>query len=202
MQAVCETMPSAIPSLVLCLQTLKYFNQGKDAVFAKTKELTKCDYDRTITGFIMDPTNAKSAAVKDIDLNRASNLYKCDFPGSDAYNWLLNLRIHITKFEQRDKFFTDVLNKFNLKNNFFNTMVYDQALQTYKMFQDHFEDMKQTGEVLFDKYFYGDFYVELINVYIVKYIDLISEKLDLLKKTEVPNSAVVRPLEKISQSLV
>ena len=202
MQAVCETLPAAIPSLVLCLQVLSNYDQPNDVIFTKTRNLTKCTYEKTLTGFLMDPTNRASALVKSVDVTKADKLYKCDFPGADAYNWLLSLRLHLTKFEFRNKAYSNVLNNFSLKNAFFNTMVYKRANEMYKFYRVRLEEFKASGESIFDKYFYGDLYLEFTSVYIQNNLDLIEERLARLNRTAIPEYAAVRPFEKISHNLI
>jgi hypothetical protein len=199
-------LPAAIPSLVLSLQALKYFDQPNNYVFSTTRKLTKCSYDKTLTGFIMDPTGSSGSTalsdLKSIDISSADRLYKCDFPGSDAYNWLLALRLVIGRFEQRLKSYSMILNEYNLKNKFFNTMVLGEAIREYTFFLGLFESMRASGEVVFDKYFYGDLYVEFTNVYIARYMKQARERLAVLSNTTIPESAIVRPLEKISQHII
>jgi hypothetical protein len=202
MQAVCETLPAAIPSLVLSLQALKYFDQPNEYIFSKTRELTKCSYEKTLTGFIMDPTSTSNSLVNSIDVSKADSLYKCDFPGADAYNWLLALRLLTGRLEKKLKSYSMILNEYNLKNKFFNTMVHADAVEKYNFFLKRFESIEASGEVLFDKYFYGDLFVEFTNVYIARNMNIAKKQLELLNATSVPESAAVRPFEKISQHII
>jgi hypothetical protein len=202
MQAVCEILPSAIPSLVLSLQTLKYFDQPNDYIFSKARELTKCSYEKTLTGFIMDPTSTTNSLIKSIDVSTADNLYKCEFPSADAYNWLLSLRLLTGRLESKLKAYSMILNEYNLKNKFFNTMVHADAIENLNFFLKRLASIQESGEVLFDKYFYGDLYVEFTSVYITRNVNIINERLALLNATGVPDSAAVRPFEKISQNIV
>ena len=76
MQAICEILPSALPSLVLCLQTIINYDKNEEIIMLKTKELTKCDYKNSEAGFILD-----TSVIKNITLNQ----YDCGFPGSNIY---------------------------------------------------------------------------------------------------------------------
>lgn len=194
MQAICEILPSALPSLVLCLQTIINYDKNEEIIMLKTKELTKCNYKNSEAGFILD-----TSVIKNITLNQ----YDCGFPGSNIYKWILNLKTIVQYFEYKHNVYSSVLNSYNLKNNFFNTMVYVQATEDfYPKIKNIFKEMLTSGENLFDKYYYGDLFEELSNVYILRFIDLIDSRLLELNKTKLPDSAPVRPINKISQSLV
>ena len=195
MQAICETLPTGLPSLVLCLQTLINYDRSDEVVMIRTKELTKCDSNISATGFILDPaTFTKNATIPEST---------CNFPGSNIYKWILNLKLLVQNFENKHTTYSNILNSYNLKNSFFNTMVYVQAIEKfYPTAKSSFKSLLSTGENLFDKYFYGDLYEELTNVYITRYIDLIDARLLELNKTKLPEYAPVRPINKISQSLV
>lgn len=197
-----ETLPAGIPSLVLCLQTIKNFDQMSEYVFARTKDLTKCNYEKTLTGFIMDPTSSSNSVVRNIDLSRTESPYTCDFPGANVYTWLVALRLHLTKYRAIERDYADILNNYNLKNGFFNTMVYYEANGAYRFYKSRIESFKLSGEVLFDKYFYTDLYVEFTEVYIKTTLDQIDQRLLLLNQTKVPEYAAVRPFEKIAQNLI
>lgn len=195
MQSVCEIMPSAIPSLVLCLQTLINYDQSDDIIMTKTKELTKCTYNKSEVGFILDP----SMTIRSLTPAQ----YDCTFPGSNMYTWLLNLKTAVQYFEQKHYTYNMVLNSYNLKNNFFNTMSYIQATQNfYPNIKKTFKEILATGETQFDKYFYADLFEEISHVYILRYIEMIDTRLLELNKTKLPEFAPLRPINKISQSLV
>lgn len=195
MQSVCEVMPSAIPSLVLCLQTLINYDQSDDIIMTKTKELTKCTYNKSDVGFILDP----SVSIRSLTLNP----YECTFPGSNMYSWLLNLKTIVQYFEQKHTKYNSILNAYNLKNNFFNTMSYVEATQNfYPKVKKLLTEMLTTGETQFDKHFYADLFEEISNVYISRYVDTIDARLLELNKTKMPEFAPLRPINKISQSLV
>ena len=189
MQAVCELMPAAIPSLALCLQTLISFDEP--IIFSKAKELTKCNYDGSKSGFLLNT----------IDSNRSIS-YDCKFPGSDMYDWLLNLKLNIVYFEKVNEKHKSILNDFNLKNKFFHIYLYEKSIKFYNSYKEIFKKFIATGEVLFDKYFYGDLYTEFSSVYINSYLEQIENRLSVLSKVEVPEHAPVRPFDKISQSMV
>ena len=92
MQAFCEILPAGIPTLALCLQQIVYFNENKNQIFAKTKDLIQCNYENSPTGFILDINTAK------ISRGQQNLLYECDFPGSKIYKWLLELKIETKNF--------------------------------------------------------------------------------------------------------
>lgn len=202
MQAVCEILPAGIPSLVLCLQTLINYDQEDAFIFSKAKELTKCSYNKTLTGFILDPVNVPPL-LNNFRVEDVTNLYKCDFPGSDLYSWLLALKLIILNFENKHATYSNILNKYNLKNKFFNTMIYEYVTnEYYPSLKTRLSTLQSIGEKEFDKFFYADLFEELSNVYILRYIKMIEEKLDELNKTKLPESAPIRPFDKIVQSLL
>lgn len=199
MQAVCEILPAGIPSLALCLQTIMGYNESDAIIFAKTKEITKCNYDKSPTGFILDPKTERISTYKIKDLN---SLYHCEFPGASLYNWLLALKIVTKNFETSMDQYSKVLNPFNLKYNFFNSMIYEKTKELLPVVRKELKQLEASGEVEFDKYFYADLYEELTNVYIYSYIDIIDKKTAELNKTQLPEFAPVRPFNKIDQSLI
>lgn len=202
MQAVCEILPAGLPSLVLCLQTLINYEEEDSVIFEKTREITKCDYNKTVTGFILDPASAQSLKLS-YRVEEMTNLYKCDFPGAHLYNWLLGLKLISQNFEQRHSIYSNVLNKYNLKHKFFNTMTFEYVTERfYPSYKIKFRMLQSIGEKEFDKYFYADLYEELSNVYVLKYVDMIEDKLAEFNKTQIPGSAPVRPFDKIVQSLL
>jgi len=196
MQGICEILPAAIPSLVLCLQTLVNFDKTDDEkIMSTTKELTKCNFNNSEAGFILDPSV--------FERNMRINQYDCNFPGSNIYTWLLKLKILIQHFEYKHNIYSSILNSYNLKNNFFNTMSYVQATeQFYPLVKQSLNEMYNSGESQFDKYFYADLFEELSNLYILRYIEIIDRKILELNKTKLPEFAPLRPFNKISQSLV
>ena len=54
-KSVCEIISSAVPSLALCLQTFVNYDKDESIVMAKAKDLTECNYNRSRTGFVLDP---------------------------------------------------------------------------------------------------------------------------------------------------
>ncbi len=196
MQGICEILPAAIPSLVLCLQTLVNFDKSDEKIMSSTRELTKCDSNISEAGFILDP----KVFERNMTLNQQ---YECNFPGSNMYNWLLKLKLIIQYFEYKHNIYSSILNSYNLKNNFFNTMSYIQATeQFYPTIKQNLKEMLNTGESQFDKYFYTDLFEELSNLYILRYNEIIDSKILELNKTKLPESAPLRPFNKISQSFV
>ncbi len=55
MQSVCEIISAAVPSLALCLQTFANYDKEEEIVLSKAKDLTECNYNRSRTGFVLDP---------------------------------------------------------------------------------------------------------------------------------------------------
>lgn len=198
MQSVCEILPAGIPSLVLCLQKLIYFKESESLIFQKTKELTKCNYQNSPTGFILDISTEK---IKTNQIEN-ENLYQCDFPGSKVYNWLLNLKITTKNFQHKYDEYSSILNSFNLKYNFFNTMYFEKTLLEFPITKNKLKMFENTGEKEFDKYFYADLFEEITNVYIERYVDLIDKRLNDLNKTKQIDNAPIRPFNKIVQTLV
>lgn len=135
MQSVCETLPAAIPSLVLCLQTLMNFDQSETTVFARTMELTKCNYSKSQTGFMVDPSTALSEYIN-YNIDDIMNIYKCEFPGASMYTWLLGVKLTTQFFQDRHERYSNILNEYNLKHNFFNSMVFLDAKSFYKTFEE------------------------------------------------------------------
>ncbi len=195
MQAVCELIPAGLPSLVLCLQTLITFDQDESSAFSKTKELTKCTYDSP-SGFIQNVDNVR-VIVDDI-----KQLYDCEFPGAHLYKWLLFLRINVKNFNYENSLLSKILNKYNIKYKYLNSMIYERAMAYYPNAKRLFKAISDSGEVEFDKYFYGDLYEELIQVYLMPSLEQIEDKLADLNKTSLPDFASVRPFNKIDQSFL
>ena len=82
-------------------------------------------------------------------------------------------------------------------------MSYVQATeQFYPLVKQSLNEMYNSGESQFDKYFYADLFEELSNLYILRYIEIIDRKILELNKTKLPEFAPLRPFNKISQSLV
>jgi hypothetical protein len=82
-------------------------------------------------------------------------------------------------------------------------MSYIQATQNfYPNIKKTFKEILATGETQFDKYFYADLFEEISHVYILRYIEMIDTRLLELNKTKLPEFAPLRPINKISQSLV
>jgi hypothetical protein len=195
-------MPSAIPSLVLCLQTIINYDKDKTAIFAMTKELSKCEYNNSEAGFVLDPSILNKEKM-DSNLTKLSNIYKCEFPGSKLYSWLLNLKLVVQHYETKSITISNILNSYNMKNKFFNSMIYEIAVNSfYPNVKAKLSQFLETGEIEFDKYFYADLYEELSNVYILRYIDEINLKLTQLNKTELPPNLPIRPFNKIVQSML
>lgn len=200
MQSICETLPAAIPSLVLCLQTLANYEQSDLFIFSKAKELTKCTYNKTSAGFILDPAAALSYKIS-YDTADLLGIYKCDFPGANMYHWLLGLKLTVQFFLDHHARYSDILNSYNLKYGFFNTMVYEEAKRFYASFGEKFKQLKANGEKEFDKYFYADLFNEITGVYILRYLELIESKLAELNKIKLPDNAPIRPFDKIQNQL-
>lgn len=200
MQAVCEILPASIPSLTLCLQTLINYQEEDELVFEETKKLIDCDYSGHRTGFLLDPTTESNYTKPQLTVQELTNLYKCDFPGAHLYNWLLGLRILIQGFENKHKTYSEILNSFNLKNNFFNTMKFREAIDfMYPTYKTKFKEFLTLGEQEFDKLFYTDLFEEISAVYVQRYVNLIDERLNELNKTKIPESAPIRPLNKFNK---
>ena len=198
MQAICEILPAGIPTLALCLQQIIHFKETDAVVFAKTKELTKCNYQQSATGFILDVNTEKTPRSK----QPGDQLYQCDFPGSHIYAWLLNLKIATKNFQKKYDDYAFALNSFNLKYKFFNTMFYEKTLIEFPTVRQQLKQFEAVGEKEFDRYFYADLFEEMTNVYIERYVDLIDTRLAELNKTAMPDNAPIRPFNKIVQSLV
>lgn len=205
MQAICEILPASVPSLVLSLQTIVNYDQSETEIFKDVKMITNCDYARTQTGFLLNTQILlghddwpESSAVSGYD-----KLYKCQFPGSDMYSWLLDLKLTVQYFERNHRSFSNILNDFNLKYKFFNTIAYDQAVVSfYPTIKQKLESLLKSGEKLFDKYFYADLYEELTNVYIIHNINQIKVRLNELNKTSKPDFAPIRPFNRIEQTIL
>ena len=203
MQAVCEILPAGITSLALNLQTLTNFDKEETEIFSKTKDLTKCNYGKSSPGFIWESQTVLGDPALNKKISNFQNLYECDFPGFKIYKWLLNLKLIVSYFEYRHTSYSNILNKYNLRNKYFNTMIYEKAVSdVYPNVRIELEKLKVSGEIEFDKYFYGDLYEELTHVYINRYIDIIDDRLNELNKTQMPEFAPVRPFNKISQSMI
>jgi hexosaminidase len=204
MQSVCEILPAGIPTLALCLQKLINFKENDTVVFGKTKELTKCNYPNSPTGFILDVEKANLKKNQLQQKQHEENLYDCDFPGAKIYNWLLRLKIATGNFQSKYNEYSQILNSFNLKYKFFNTMYYEKTMSEFPLVRNELKEMALSGEKEFDKYFYADLYEEVTNVYIEKYVDLIDRRLVFLNKTveRMPDYAPIRPFNKIDQNLV
>jgi len=197
MQAICEILPAGIPSLALCLQQIINF-KSESIIFQKAKELTKCNYQNSPTGFILDVSTEKIQK----DLTENEDLYQCDFPGSNIYKWLLNLKIVTKNFQHKYDEYSSILNSFNLKYNFFNTMYYEKTITEFPIVKSKLKAFENNGEKEFDKYFYADLFEEITNVYIGRYIDLIDKRLSDLNATKQIDHASIRPFNKIVQTLV
>jgi len=89
-----------------------------------------------------------------------------------------------------------------LKNNFFNTIEFEQTLSFYKEIRDSLKAIEATGEKEFDRFYYSDLYEEINQVYIVRYVDIIDKRLIELNKIVLPESAPNRPFNKISMVVV
>ncbi len=201
MQAVCEILPASIPSLALSLNQLVYFNETETFVYSKTKEQTKCNYDKSPTGFLLTIDNNLriSNSVKQLNEN---GLYQCDFPGSNIYKWILILKLIINDFNFKHQRYSSVLNKYSLQYKFFNSMVYEKATKYYPYIKEQFKLLETIGEKEFDKYFYADLFEEIVNVYILSNFESIDESILKLNKTLLPEFAPIRPFNKIVQSLL
>ena len=200
MQSICEILPAAIPSLVLCLQTLINYEHSDLFIYSKTKDLTNCTYNKSSTGFILDPTTALASRLS-YNVDDVLNLYTCEFPGAKLYNWLLSLKLVVQFAMSRHERFSDILNPYNLKYKFLNTMAFEEAKKFYAEFDEKLKYLRSIGEKEFDKFFYADLYDELTNVYIVRYVELIESKIAELNKTILPDSAPIRPFDKIQNQL-
>ncbi|RNA40912.1 Hexosaminidase D [Brachionus plicatilis] len=200
MQAVCEILPASLPSMTLCLQTLLNYQEENALVFEETKKILNCDYSGHDAGFLLDPTSVTNFTKLQVSVQELTSLYKCDFPGAHLYNWLLGLRILIHGFETKHAIYSEILNSYNLKNNFFNTIKLKEAIDfMYPMFKTKFIEFLTLGEKEFDKLFYTDLYEEISAVYVQRYVSLIEERLTELNKTKIPESAPIRPLNKINK---
>ena len=204
MQGVCESLPAAVPSLTLALQTVVNYDQTELNIFQDTKSLTGCTFAKTLTGFLLDPSILfKHPFIDQHDLSTVKDLYTCKFPGSDLYNWLLNLRLVTQYFEFKDAELTNTLNPFNLKYKFFNPKVHEQAVTVfYPQIRARLKELMSTGEKEFDRFFYGDLYEELTNLYIVRHLDTIDRRLASLNKTSRPEFVPIRPLHQIEQTIL
>jgi len=191
MQAVCEVLPAGIPSLALSLQQIINFKENESTIFAKAKDLTKCNYPNSPTGFILDASAEKT-----------SSDFQCNFPGSKIYKWLLDLKIATKNFQYKYDEYSSILNSFNLKYNFFSTVYYEKTLKEFPVIRGKLKKFANDGEKEFDKYFYADLFEEITNVYIERYVDLIDNRLNDLNKTKLIEHASIRPFNKIVQSLV
>lgn len=200
MQSVCEVLPGAMPSLALCLQVLVNYEQSDLTIYSRSKELTKCNYNRTSSGFIVDPASALTYKLS-YKLDHLHKLYDCDFPGASIYKWLLELKLVSQYFDSRHERYSHILNKYNLKYKFMNSMILERAKAFYPSFRLIFQQLLASGEKEFDKYFYADLYEELTNVYILNYIELIDEKVNQLNKTILPDYAPIRPFNKLDQQI-
>ena len=89
-----------------------------------------------------------------------------------------------------------------MKNNFFNTLIYERALEFYSDTREKLLALESSGEKEFDKFYYSDLFEELTQVYIVRYVDLIDRRVIEIKKTKMPENAVNRPFNKISHPIV
>lgn len=197
MQSICEILPAALPSLTLCLQTFINYDMEEDLIYSKSKELTECTYKESKTGFILDPFSIlMNEKLLDEEIN-----YKCGFPGGNVYNWIFNLKKIVQRFEFRDSKYSKVLNVYNLKNKFFNTIMFEEAIAFYKEVLDKLKTIEGNGEKEFDKYYYSDLYEEITQVYINRYKDLIESKLNELGKISLPDSAPNRPFNKIEVNI-
>jgi hypothetical protein len=201
MQAVCEIMPASLPSLTLSLNQLLYFNESEKFVYSKTKELTKCSYDKSPAGFIFN-FNKEKAFSNDLKNLVENGPYDCEFPGSNIYKWLLKLEIVLNDFKTKHDRYSSILNKYSMQYKFFNSMIYEKAKIYYSLIKDQLKYIETIGEKEFDRYFYADLYEELVNVYILRYLDVIDESIAKLNKTIMPEFAPLRPFNKIVQSLM
>ena len=200
MQSVCEILTAGLPSLSLCLQRFINYDATDEFIYLKAKEFTQCTYNSSPTGFIWDP----HSITLDVDYrqNIKPYLYECQFPGSKIYRWLLELKFLVQKFELEDYRFSQILNEFNLKNNFFNTIVFDKAVAFYPAMQLELKRMESIGEQEFDKFYYSDLYEELTGVYITRYVNIIDKRILELNRTVVPEAAPNRPFDKISLTIL
>jgi len=82
--------------------------------------------------------------------------YTCSFPGSNIYKWLLGLKLITQKLEYKHAEFGQILNDYNLKNNFFNTLSHERALLYYAETREKLKAAEASGEQLFDKFYYSD----------------------------------------------
>lgn len=198
MQSVCEILPAALPSLALCLQTIANYDMVENIIFSKAKYLTECSYNGDRSGFVLDPYSI----YKNKDLQKQDISYDCSFPGSNIYKWIFKLKILIQLFENKHIKYNHILNDYNMKNNFFNTIVYEKALLFYDDIRTKLKNLETIGEKEFDKFYYSDLYEEISQVYISRYINLIDARVIELKKTQIPESAPNRPFNKISINMV
>lgn len=197
MQSVCEILSAALPSLTMCLQTFTNYDMEEKVVFSKSKELTECTYDKSKTGFLLDPNsmlmNTKTR-IEEIS-------YKCNFPGSNIYDWILKLKQITKRLELEHTKFSQILNDYNLKNKFFNTIVFEMALLFYKEQREKLKALESVGEKEFDKYYYSDLYEEISQVYINSNVDLIDKRLATLRAVKMPSSGPNRPFNKIEVNI-
>lgn len=200
MQAVCEILPASIPSMTLCLQTLLNYQEETELVYEETKKIINCDYNGHGAGFILDPTSVNNYTRPQLTVQELTTLYKCEFPGAHLYNWLLGLRILIHGFETKHAIYSEILNSYSLKNNFFNTIKLKEAVDfLYPTYKAKFNEFFTLGEKEFDKLFYADLYEEISAVYVERYVNLIDKRVAELNKTKIPESAPIRPLNKINK---
>lgn len=198
MQSVCEILPAALPSLALCLQAFSNYDMVESIIFSKAKDLTDCSYNGSKSGFVLDPFSV----YRNKELRKIGVSYECSFPGSNIYKWIFKLKILTQLFENKHLKYNDILNDYNMQNNFFNTIFYEKALIFYDDIRTKLKNLESIGEKEFDKYYYSDLYEELSQVYIKRYINLIDARVIELKKTKAPESAPNRPFNKISINIV
>ena len=133
MQSVCEIMPAALPSLALCLQTFANYDMIESFIFTKAREVTECNYNDSTAGFLIDPYSV----ILDRKIRNKTKIdYSCQFPGDNIYRWILHLKLVTQFFEFKHERYEQVLNAYNLKNNFFNTIEFEQTLSFYKEIRD------------------------------------------------------------------
>lgn len=190
MQALCELLPAGLPSLVLNLRTLIGFNQ-LDRVVSDVHDLTKCNFEEEKFGLIMDMDSYDTLKhKKKIDKSK----YECNFPSSNLYSHLFELKSLIIYFENKHKTYSSILNEFNLKNGYVNSMSYEYCLNSfYPDMKISFDQMAAKIRSDFMEYFYSDAVEELIEIHIKKYTRIIDNLMSKLRKYPLKNSLNVRP---------
>ncbi len=190
MQGVCELLPTALPSLVLCLQTLIYFGDRVE-INSKTRFLTKCTYPEDFGFFMTSEFSREQLKQLSPDLK---NVYACEFPSSNINKVLVEYKLRLDHFLIKHRQYSRVLNDFNLQLSYINSMLHEYTLNTfYPESKVFFQLFAKNIKTLLNEYYYSDLGFEFVELYVIPYIKLINEMTQKLELYRVKPHLNKRP---------